>query len=134
MPCLDGITGIHGAAGIKTVSAELRSQVNRCADLVRIEAGGGIIDLDRHAGGAEVFYALHRTIEISAHPHAIESFARGPVEAHLHRLHTERFKPLAIFALEVVPVRLDLQLAVAPADVRRHIEEARMDHRLATRE
>ena len=134
MPGLDRIAGVHRAAGVEAVGAELVRHVHRGADFMDVEARRRIVDLDRNAGGAQIARAVERRVEFPAHAHLVEGFARGAVEAHLHRLHAEALQTLAVGRREEVTVGLDLELAAARADVFDHLEEMRMDHRLAARE
>jgi hypothetical protein len=119
-----------GAPGIEAVGAELGCEIDCRADLVRVERRRRVVDLDRHAGGAQVLHALDCRIEVPTHPHAVEGFAGRAVEAHLHRLDADVLQARAVFRAEVVAVGLDFELAVAAAHEFRHVEEAPMDHRL----
>ena len=134
VPGLDRVARVHRAPGVEAVRAELESEIDRGADLVRVEGRRRVVDLDGHAGCAQVLHALDRRIEIPAYPHAIEGVAGRAVEAHLHRLDADVLQARAVLRAEIVAVGLDLELAVAAADILRHVEEAPMDHRLAARE
>jgi hypothetical protein len=99
-----------------------------------LKRGGREVDLDGHAGVAQVADALEHAVELAQHADLVEGRARAAVEAHLDRLDAEVAQARRRVRREEVPVGLDLELAAARAHVIDHLEEVRMEHRLAAGE
>jgi hypothetical protein len=59
-PRLDGIAGVHCAAGVEAVGAELVSEIDRRADLAHVEPSRREVDLDGNAGSAQVAQSRRR--------------------------------------------------------------------------
>ena len=133
-PGLDRVAGVHRAPRIEAVRAELVGEIDGGADLVRIERRRREVDLQRNLRRAQVAQALDRLVEAAAHAHPLERRRRRAVEAHLHGLDAELPHPRAIRGGEIVAIGLDLELRAARAHALDHVEEPRVQHRLAARE
>ena len=105
----------------------------RAASWMLKAAGEKLISIGTPAA-REVADALDGLVELAAHAHAPEGRADGAVEAHLHRLHAQVLQARAVLRREVVAVGLDLELAAARGDALDHLEEVRVQHRLAAGE
>jgi hypothetical protein len=132
-PGFDGVAGIHRAPGIEAVRAQLVGEIDDRADLMHVEPRRREIDLHRDACGAQVAQTVHRGVEVSAHAHAVERRRGCAVEAHLHRFDAKLLHPRAVLGRQIMAVGFDLELGAARAHVLDHLEELRMEHRLAAR-